>query len=65
VDWELWQEREREIDNKSTYSKNYYEEHKHDILARANQHSKTIYGQRLARELNKNKIYLGTATSYS
>ena len=37
-------------------NKKYYEENKNDWLARANEHSKANYGQRLARELNQNKI---------
>ena len=43
--------------NKNSYLKKYYEEHKNDLLARANEHSKANYGQRLARELNQNKIF--------
>ena len=40
-----------------THLKKYYEEHKNDLLARANEHSRANYGQRLARELNQNKIF--------
>ena len=51
------EEKQQYNDNKNTYLKKYYEEHKNDLLARANEHSKANYGQRLARELNQNKIF--------
>ena len=50
------EEHQQYRNNKNAYLKQYYNEHKNDLLARANEHSKTNYGQRLARELNKNMI---------
>jgi hypothetical protein len=52
-----YEEKQQYNNNKNAYLKQYYEEHKNDLLARANEHSKTNYGQRLARELNQNKIF--------
>ena len=51
------EEKQQYNNNKNAYLKQYYEEHKNDLLARANEHSKANYGQRLARELNQNKIF--------
>ena len=50
------EEHQQYRNNKNAYLKQYYNEHKNDLLARANEHSKTNYGQKLARELNKNMI---------